>query len=157
MTGSGSGSWVSLMCWMQLTVNCAVRAVMISMGPQWNTTESQPTTCQHLTFHLFSTLLLISFTRLWHREVLQAASQVSTGDKTVPVNRDVGGVSCPSRGFVCVLQERCLCTVLWVSVAQQHWSWPTWWSITTSVFCPPYAMCNRNAGFSQTEVSWDSL
>lgn len=67
--GLGSGSWASLMCWMQHTGNCAVREVMIFMAPRWNTTESRPMTCQHLTFHLSFTLLLSSFTRLWHQEV----------------------------------------------------------------------------------------
>lgn len=62
--------------------------------------------------------------------------------------------------FVCVLcvfQERCLSTVLWVWVAQLRWSWPTWWFITTSASCPLRAVCNKNAGFSQTEASCDSL
>lgn len=36
--------------------------------------ESRPTTCRHLTFHLFSTRQLSSFIRLWHQEVLHVAT-----------------------------------------------------------------------------------
>lgn len=63
------------MCWMPHMVNSAVKVVMISMEPQWNITESLPTTSPHLTSRHISTPRLSSFTRLWHQEVLQADFQ----------------------------------------------------------------------------------
>lgn len=54
-------------------------------------------------------------------------------------------------------QERCLCTVLWVWVAQLRWSWPTWWFIIITLSCPLCAAYNRSAGFFPTEAFWNNL
>lgn len=111
-TSSGSGSWVSPMSLMLRTGNSAVREMMTFMGPQWNTMESLPMTCQHLTFHLSFTLLLSSFTELWAQMVNSHTGSLRLDIETkhlsihflsfMPFRKGVCALCCRCKSLRCV-------------------------------------------------------